>query len=50
MLLDWLWRPAPENIALVRNDRFGPLFETAGLESARGHLECAIADTGRAGP
>jgi SAM-dependent methyltransferase len=44
MLLDWLWRPAPENMALIRNDRFGPLFETIGLESARCYLESAIAD------
>jgi Methyltransferase domain len=44
MLADWLWRPAPENIALIRNDRFGPLFETVGLESARCYLESAIAD------
>ena len=43
-LVDWLWRPAPENIALVRNDRFGPLFETIGLESARCYLESATAD------
>jgi hypothetical protein len=43
-LLDWLWRPAPENIALVRNDRFGPLFETLGLECARCYLEAAGAE------
>ena len=43
-LFDWLWRPAPENIALIRDDRFGPLFETLGLESARCYLESAIAD------
>ena len=43
-LVDWLWRPAPENIALIRDDRFGPLFETLGLESARCYLESAIAD------
>jgi len=44
MLLDWLWRPAPENIALIRNDRFGPLFEAVGLEAARCYLESAVAD------
>jgi SAM-dependent methyltransferase len=43
-LVDWLWRPAPENIALVRNDRFGPLFETLGLECARCYLEAATAE------
>ena len=43
-LVEWLWRPVPENIALVRNDRFGPLFETLGLESARCYLEAATAD------
>jgi SAM-dependent methyltransferase len=46
-LVDWLWRPAPENIALVRNDRFGPLFETIGLECARCYLESAAAEARR---
>ena len=43
-LADWLESPARENIALIRNDRFGPLFEALGLESARCYLETAIAD------
>jgi hypothetical protein len=43
-LVDWLWRPVPENIALVRNDRFGPLFETLGLECGRCYLESAAAE------
>ena len=51
-LVEWLWRPVPENIALVRNDRFGPLFETLGLEFARCYLEAATADeeAGALGP
>ena len=44
MLMDWLWRPVPENIALTHDDRFGPLFETIGLESARCYLECGTAE------
>ncbi|HLY00437.1 MAG TPA: methyltransferase domain-containing protein [Roseiarcus sp.] len=44
MLMDWLWRPAPDNIALVRKDRFGSLFETIGLESARCYLEAGVAE------
>jgi Methyltransferase domain len=44
MLMDWLWRPAPENLALIRNDRFGPLFEAIGLECARCYLECGVAE------
>jgi Methyltransferase domain len=44
MLMDWLWRPVAENMALVQNDRYGALFETVGLESARCYLETAIAD------
>ena len=43
-LIDWLWRPAPDNIALIRNDRFGPLFETIGLECARCYLEFGVAE------
>jgi Methyltransferase domain len=45
MLMEWMWRPAPENIALVSNDRFGPLFQTLGLESARCYLESANAES-----
>ena len=44
MLMDWLWRPAPENLALIRNDRFGPLFEAIGLECARCYLESGVAE------
>lgn len=44
MLRDWLWRPAPENLALVRKDRFGALFETIGLECARCYLESGAAE------
>ena len=44
MLMDWLWRPAADNIALVRKDRFGSLFETIGLECARCYLESGIAE------
>jgi len=44
MLVGWLWRPVAENIALVRNDRFGPLFQTIGVESARCYLESAVAE------
>lgn len=44
MLTDWLWRPVPENIALIRNDRFGPLFEAIGLECARCYLESGVAE------
>ncbi|HXE25761.1 MAG TPA: methyltransferase domain-containing protein [Roseiarcus sp.] len=44
MLMDWLWRPAEENIALLRKDRFGSLFETIGLESARCYLESGVAE------
>ncbi len=47
MLTDWLWRPNPENIALIGNDRFGALFLTIGLESARCYLESAVAEAGR---
>ena len=43
-LSDWLWRPTPENIALVRKDRFGALFETIGLECARCYLESGVAE------
>jgi hypothetical protein len=43
LLMDWLWRPAPDNIALLRKDRFGSLFETIGLESARCYLESGVA-------
>jgi hypothetical protein len=43
-LISWLWHPVPENLALWRNDVFGPLFETIGLESARCYFEAAIAD------
>ena len=43
-LMSWLWRPIPENLALWRNDAFGPLFETIGLESARCYLEGALAE------
>jgi hypothetical protein len=45
-LLNWLWRPVPENLALTRQDPYGPLFATIGLESARCYLESALA-TGR---
>jgi Methyltransferase domain len=44
MLMDWLWRPAPENIALIRKDRFGSLFEAIGLECARCYLESGVAE------
>jgi hypothetical protein len=44
MLMDWLWRPAPENIALIRKDRFGSLFETIGLECARCYFESGVAE------
>jgi hypothetical protein len=44
MLLDWLWRPVPDNVALTANDRFGPLFETVGVESARCYLEAGSAE------
>jgi hypothetical protein len=44
MLRDWLWRPLPENIALTRNDQFGSLFETIGLECARCYLEAGVAE------
>jgi hypothetical protein len=36
--------PTPENLAPWRTDAFGPLFETAGLESARCYLEAARAE------
>jgi hypothetical protein len=39
MLLSWLWRPMQENVALTSKDRFGPLFQTIGVESARCYLE-----------
>ena len=47
-LVDWLWRPNPENIAMVGNDRFGPLFLTIGLESARCYLKPRSPRRGRA--
>jgi methyltransferase family protein len=47
MLMDWLWRPAADNIALVRKDPFGSLFETIGLECARCYLECGVAEERR---
>jgi hypothetical protein len=43
-LAEWLWRPVPENIDLIRKDRFGSLFETIGLESARCYFESAAAE------
>lgn len=43
MLMDWLWRPAADNIALVRKDRFGSLFETIGHECAPCYLESGAA-------
>jgi SAM-dependent methyltransferase len=43
-LLSWLWRPVPENLAIMRHDPFGPLFETMGLESTRCYLESALAE------
>lgn len=46
-LMSWLWAPLEENLALSRNDAFGPLFETIGVESARCYLEAALAE-GRA--
>ena len=44
MLMDWLWRPVRENLALICNDRFGPLFEAIGLECARCYLESGVAE------
>jgi hypothetical protein len=44
MLAEWLGRPVPENIELIRKDRFGSLFETIGLESARCYFESAAAE------
>ena len=44
MLMNWLWRPNPENIGLVLDDRFGQLFLAVGLESARCYLEAATAE------
>jgi len=41
-LLSWLWQPVPEN--LTGGNPFGPLFATAGLESARCYLEAAQAE------
>jgi len=43
-LLEWLWRPLPENLALTGNDRFGPLFQAFGLEGARCYLECGLVE------
>jgi hypothetical protein len=43
-LLMWLWHPVPDNLAAMRRDPFGPLFETIGLESARCYLESALAE------
>jgi hypothetical protein len=44
-LAEWLGRPIRENIDLIRKDRFGSLFETIGLESARCYFEVAAAET-----
>jgi hypothetical protein len=43
-LAEWLWRPIPENIDLIRKDRFGSLFGTIGLESARCYFEAVAAE------
>ncbi len=43
-LMEWLWRPLPENLALTNNDPYGPLFGAIGLESARCYLEAATVE------
>ncbi len=43
-LMSWLWTPVTENMALLRDQEFGALFTTIGIESSRCYLESAIAD------
>ncbi len=43
-MLDWLWHPREENMALLRTARFGPLMIGMGVESARCYLEHATAN------
>ena len=41
-LLNRLWRAVPENISILKDNGFGPLMYSIGLESARCYLEHAI--------
>lgn len=36
-LMARLWRPVPENVAMLKSARFGELIRTAGIESARAY-------------
>lgn len=42
-LLTRLWTAVPENVSVLKNNGFGPLLYSIGLESARCYLEHAIA-------
>ena len=41
-LLNRIWTALPENVSILKDNGFGPLLHTIGVESARCHLEHAI--------
>jgi hypothetical protein len=43
-VLDWVWRPVPENMATLESEPFGNLLRTIGTEAAVAYAMNAIAD------